>query len=239
MLPLAVIVLDTTEPSLIPRLGDFPDWFRAGFLPVVDEVVFWDARGGAGLPSPDAICGAVLTGSSAMVTDREPWSETTGAWLARAIPAGLPVLGVCYGHQLLAQVLGGEVGYNPRGREIGTIEVERTGDAADDPLFGILPPRFLAQSSHCQSVLVPPPGTRVAAGNAHDPHQALTYTPRVFGVQFHPEFRGEVSRGYIEARAEALAAEGLNPVALAASCQDSPESAALLPRFAELCRRLA
>ena len=236
MLPLAVIVLDTTEPGLIPRLGDFPDWFRAGLLPTVNEVVFCDARGGAGLPAPDTICGAVLTGASAMVTDREPWSEATGAWLARVMPLGLPVLGICYGHQLLAQVLGGEVGWNPRGREIGTIQVERSADAAGDPLFGILPASFLAQSSHSQSVLVRPVGARVAAGNAHDPHQALIYTPRVFGVQFHPEFKGEVSRGYIEARAKALTAEGLDPIALAAACQDSPASAALLPRFGALCR---
>src|SRR5690606_40927594 len=67
------------------------------------------------LPDPGGIAGAVVTGSPAMVTDRLPWSERTAEWLRRAVAQGTPVLGVCYGHQLLAHALGGVVAANPRG----------------------------------------------------------------------------------------------------------------------------
>jgi len=236
VLPLALIVLDTTEPSLIPRLGDFPDWFRAG-LGLSDRALWMcDARSGGPLPRADSIRGAILTGSAAMVTDREAWSVNTAKWLCEVIPLGVPVLGICYGHQLLADALGGRVDWNPNGREIGTIRVQRAPDAEGDPLFGGLPEQFLAQSSHSQSVVELPPGARIAAANPHDRHQAVVFTPRVFGVQFHPEFSGGVSRGYIEARRVALAEEGLDPDALSAACDDSPESNALLARFEALCR---
>src|SRR5262245_61079370 len=89
------------------------------------------------LPAPESPAGVVVTGSSAMVSHREPWSELTAEWLARAVELGTPVLGICYGHQLLAHALGGAVGRNPRGREIGTVEVRSLLPGQQDPLFGV------------------------------------------------------------------------------------------------------
>ena len=92
-----------------------------------------------------------------MVTDREPWSEDTAAWLREAAAAGLPMFGVCYGHQLLAHALGGKVGYNPTGSELGTQTVELLPPAAGDQLLDGLPASFPAQMLHAQTVLQPPP----------------------------------------------------------------------------------
>ena len=58
-----------------------------------------------------------------MVSEREPWSERAAEWLREVAQRGIPLLGICYGHQLLAHALGGRVGANPQGREIGTVEV--------------------------------------------------------------------------------------------------------------------
>lgn len=126
-----------------------------------------------------------------MVSERLPWSEAAAAWLRDAVALGLPILGVCYGHQLLAHALGGRVDYHASGREIGTVAIERLPAAADDALLAAAPARFVAHASHQQSVLELPAGAVVLARSAHDPHHAVRYAPRAWGLQFHPEFSVE------------------------------------------------
>jgi GMP synthase (glutamine-hydrolysing) len=195
-LPLAIFKAGSTFPSLAAELGDFEDWIARRLAPSVARPLrVVDPRCDA-LPDPASLAGVIITGSHAMVSDREPWSEACAAWLAAAVPAGLPVLGICYGHQLLAHALGGEVGYHPGGLEIGTVEVETTPAAADDALFAALPPRFPAQVVHRQSVLRLPPGAVCLARNAFEPHHAFRIH-RAWGVQFHPEFSAEAMAGYL------------------------------------------
>jgi GMP synthase (glutamine-hydrolysing) len=142
------------------------------------------------------------------------------------------VLGICYGHQLLAHGLGGEVGRNPRGREIGTVAVE-VADPRDRLLAG-LPTRLTVQVTHRESVLRLPDGAARLAGNPADPHQAFRFGERAWGVQFHPEFDADVMRGYLRARREELIGEGLDPDALLAACVEAPDGERLLARFAEI-----
>lgn len=239
--PLLILKTGDTFPPLRAQAGgDFEDWVRAGLgddgaLPV--RVI--DTRHGADLPAPHTVAGAVVTGSHAMVSDREAWSEALGGWLADAVRQQTPVLGICYGHQLLAHALGGEVGYHPGGLEIGTVEVEPTPDAAADALLGALPPRFAAQVVHHQSVRVLPPGAVPLARNAHEPHQAYRIGPCAWGVQFHPEFSADAMRGYIDALEPTLNAAGHSAAALRAGVRATPEAAALLGRFARLCAATA
>src|SRR3546814_4890003 len=97
-----------------------------------------------------------------MVTERRDWSEATAAWLREAAHAGVPVFGICYGHQLLAHALGGAVGDNPNGRKLGTVAVDLLPAAADHPLFAGLPVRILAPATHQPSVLRAPEGDRTS-----------------------------------------------------------------------------
>src|SRR5688572_21533998 len=75
-------------------------------------------------PSREGFAGTIVTGSGAMVTDRHEWSERSAQWLRDAAHDGMPLLGICYGHQLIAHALGGEVDYHPAGREMGTVQLE-------------------------------------------------------------------------------------------------------------------
>ena len=218
--------------TAVPELGEFDRLIARAAGISAEDVEAVDIVGGDPLPAPTAAAGFVLTGSPAMVTERAAWSERTAAWLPKVVAAGTPLLGICYGHQLLAHALGGEVGDNVRGREMGTTTIDVHASAAGDPLFGELPPRVYAQESHSQSVITPPPGARVLAGNAHDPHQALAIGPTTWSTQFHPEFDATVMRGYVDVRADALRAEGFDPDALAHATHESPESATVLRRFA-------
>jgi GMP synthase (glutamine-hydrolysing) len=188
------------------------------------------------LPAPASLAGVVVTGSSAMVSERAPWSERTAAWLASAAFAGTPVLGICYGHQLLAHALGGRVARNPRGREIGTIEVRLQAAARGDALFAGLAEPLRVQATHVESVLELPAGARWLAASAGDPHQAFAVGERAWGVQFHPEFDADIVRAYLMARRDALRAEGLDPDALLRGASDSQAGVALLRRFARLLR---
>jgi len=226
-----ILKTGTTLPRLLPR-GDYEDWIAAGLG--VPEVRVCRLSEGEALPDAAAPRAVVITGSAAMVTDRLEWSERAAPWLLEVLARETPVLGICYGHQLLAHALGGVVGANPRGREIGTIEVDLADAAASDPLLGGLGPRLVVSASHRQSVLHLPEAARHLGGNATDPNQAFAIGARVWGVQFHPEWDHEVARAYVEERAQILRDEGLDPDALLANVRPSEDGATILRRFGEL-----
>lgn len=214
--------------------GDFEDWIAAGMGVNVDTVRVCRVDQAEELPAPEGLAGVVITGSAAMVTDRLDWSEMTAEWLCGAVSSGLPILGICYGHQLLAHALGGRVASDPSGREIGTVEVLLDDSAASDLLFGGLPPVFGAQATHEQSVVQAPPGAVRLAESLHPANHAFRVGQCAWGVQFHPEFDDDVMRSYLQARAPALRDEGLNPEALLQSVRPAPVATGVLGRFAEI-----
>lgn len=232
------LILETGQPTpTMRRHGSFAHWIRVAAGLAVDAAVVVDVERGDALPTRDGFAGVIVTGSAAMVTERRDWSERSAAWLHEAAHARLPLLGICYGHQLLAHALGGVVANNPRGREMGTVCIDLHADAQTDPLFAGLPARFPAQATHLQSVLQPPPGAAVLAHNAHDACHAFRWGEAAWGVQFHPEFSTGHMRGYIRARREALQQEGRCPRQLARAVSAAPRAREILRRFVRHARR--
>lgn len=225
-------MIETGQPvASMRRHGGFPHWIRTAAGLRRDEAVVVDVQRGATLPVHDGYAGILVTGSGAMVTERHDWSERSAAWLRDAVYAGVPVFGICYGHQLLAHALGGDVGDNPNGREMGTVGIDLHAVAADDPLFSGLPSRILAQATHLQSVLRVPDGATVLAASAQDAVHAFRWGRAAWGVQFHPEFSRLHMRGYVQARREALAREGLDPARLLREVRAAPDARRVLRRF--------
>jgi GMP synthase (glutamine-hydrolysing) len=233
MIQLLIVKTGSTYPDIAEQHGDFDTWFvrileRPGL-----QITVCDVAAGGVLPDPADFDAVVITGSPAMVTEQALWSEAATAWLRDWVGAGNPVLGVCYGHQLLAHALGGTVDYHPEGREMGTLEVRLTEAAHDDPLLGSYPPRFLAHLTHRQTVSCLPPGAVLLGASNHEPHQAFRVGACTWGMQFHPEFNEDIMRAYVERLKPALAEEGRDPEAILAALQPTGQAQQVLHRFVE------
>ena len=111
------LIVETGQPvRSMRRYGGFPHWIRVAAGLEAGETVVANVERGDALPGREGFAGVIVSGSAAMVTDRADWSERSAEWLREAAHEGLPLLGICYGHQLLAHALGGVVSYNPAGR---------------------------------------------------------------------------------------------------------------------------
>ncbi|NUB90150.1 gamma-glutamyl-gamma-aminobutyrate hydrolase family protein [Haloterrigena sp. SYSU A121-1] len=132
--------------------------------------------------------GAVVTGSRSSVYWDDEWMRPIKEWVGDAIDRGMPFLGVCWGHQLLADVLGGTV-EDMGAYEVGYSEIEHYGESR---LFDDISREFTAFTSHSDEVSELPPGAEPLAENHYSNHGFRK--DRVFGVQFHPEYDAKTAR---------------------------------------------
>jgi GMP synthase (glutamine-hydrolysing) len=235
MKPLIILKVGDTLPQLHSQYGDFEHWIATGLADSRLEVLVIDPRKGDTLPAPEQVAGAIVTGSHAMVTEKLDWSEESAAWLAELVGSEVPLLGICYGHQLLAHAMGGEAGYNPSGMEIGTREIRLL--AVDDALLGGFPQTFFAQTVHQQSALRLPPGAVLLAASDFDACHAFRIGTCAWGVQFHPEFGADAMRVYVRHLAPLIAKQGGDAGLVEDAVHDTPVAGSVLARFAQIVRQ--
>jgi len=176
----------------------------------------------------------IVTGSHSMVTDEEAWSQKTGDWLSDVVQRGIPLLAICYGHQLLAKALGGVSGYHPDGMEIGTVDINLTENARDDLLFSDLPKQFKAHTIHSQTVTKLPEGAVRLAYNSHDENHAFRVGKNAWGVQFHPEFDKAVMDSYIEEVSKSGKFGPERKAELLKETQETVEATSILKKFEKI-----
>ena len=121
-MPITILRLGAPSAETCARLGGYEDWIAQNLTTATRSI---DIIGGEAPPAHADCRGVILTGSVHMVGERLPWSEALRPWLQEAVARELPVFAICYGHQLLADALGGTVGANPNGAEIGNITLNR------------------------------------------------------------------------------------------------------------------
>ena len=199
-------------PDLAPRFGPYDDMF-ARLLGPGFTVRGYDVQGGERLPPADAHPAFLITGSAAAVYEPLPWIEPLFAFLREA-KGRTRLVGICFGHQAMAEALGGLVEKSERGWGIGLQDYdlrERAHWMGESP-----PERIAIPVSHQDQIVIPPPGVRVLAGNAFTPFGMLEWEDgSALSMQFHPEFEP----GYAEALIESRRARVPNPDAAIASLQ--------------------
>jgi GMP synthase-like glutamine amidotransferase len=191
-------ILETGAPpkALQPRYGDYPQMFRELLGPGYAYETF-DVRAGE-LPEPERCEAYVITGSSAGVYDDLPWIAPAMDWL-RAAMGRTKLVGVCFGHQLMAEAFGGKVIKSPKGWGVGLhrYEVERPEPWLDGAGAFALP------ASHQDQVVVQPPQTEVVASSAFTPLAMLSWSDQpAISIQAHPEFDPAYATALVESRAE-------------------------------------
>jgi len=146
---------------------------------------------GGSLPEVESIDAlAIMGGPMNIYRHRDyPWLVAEKRFIERAIHAGIPIIGVCLGAQLLADVLGAKVVQNPE-IEIGWFEVTSTPEARERGFFQALPERFMAFHWHGDTFEVPSGATRLAQSKACC-NQAFEYAGHVLALQFHLEYSAE------------------------------------------------
>lgn len=139
------------------------------------------------LPSERTHDAVIVTGSSGHVYDRTEWMDATMDTLTQQLRSGTPVLGVCFGHQLLADMLGGEV--RPLSeRKVGFTPIERTETGRDSRLLSGIKETFSAFAWHRDVVANLPNEVDVLARNSAGIQAFQSTTLPAYGVQFHPEY---------------------------------------------------
>jgi len=155
---------------------------------------------GEALPAPDSCDAWLIPGSRHGVYDDLPWIEPLKHFIREAATMKRPMAGVCFGHQIIAEALGGKVEKATIGFRIGLERYETT--------MGGLPQTIAMPAFHQDQIIMQPPNSEVVARSAACAYAALRYTDApVFSVQFHPEF----SRAYLSDLIDCMGQQAAKP----------------------------
>lgn len=212
-------------------LANVGGWFRTVWGDDVHplEVVHAEAKA---LPKVANYAGIVISGSPASAYEDLPWIRRLEGVVRECVERNIPLLGVCFGHQVVAQALGGTVERNPRGWEIGDPDIELTEAGQADPLFDGVPARFSAIQSHQDIVTELPEGAVQLSRSALCEQQGFALGNNVRTVQFHPEMGPEHLKFILPPRRERiLESSGVDVLEVLSSVQDTPAARKVLTNF--------
>lgn len=230
--PLLIIQTGHTPDRVRELHGDFDHFFLDVVREPSREIRIVEADAGGPLPDPLTVGRAIITGSPTMITDWPPWVERLAGWVRQAFEVGLPMFGVCFGHQIMCKAMGGQVDWlDGDKREMGTKEIELLPDAEGDPLLDGLPRHFHAHTTHSQTVTELPPGARVLGRSQREHHHIVRHSPTTLSVQFHPEFSEAIIKTYLRLRYDGLREEGQDPDLLLEQARPTPDARCILSRF--------
>lgn len=201
--------LTIIETGLVPETirGGFED-YPAMFRHMMSRVGTYgfdtvSVVKGEALPAPAPLEAVMITGSPAGVYDSEPWIAPLMDFIRKAASENVPMVGICFGHQILAEALGGKVVKSDKGWGVG----RHTYDVVACPAFleEACPAEISAAVSHQDQVVQLPPGASVIAASDFTPYAGLYYPEApALSFQCHPEFSDAYSAALYAARRHRL-----------------------------------
>ncbi|AMD02078.1 glutamine amidotransferase-related protein [Halomonas chromatireducens] len=203
---IGLLQCDDVAPELREAHGNYPGMFAALFHKVDPalEFVVWRCQDGEIPDDIDAVDAWLTTGSKHGVNDGLAWVDDLCGFVRRLWEAGKPLVGICFGHQLMAKALGGAVVKSPKGWGVGMsfnrVETGTEWMAPWQPSLDLL-------VSHQDQVSELPLQTRVLAGSDFCPFYLIQIGAHFLGVQGHPEFTKPYSRDLMALRAELVGEE--------------------------------
>ncbi|ESW59927.1 MAG: glutamine amidotransferase [Rhodobacter sp. CACIA14H1] len=178
--------------ALAPEMGDYPDMFAR----LLDGHGFafrtWKVVEGEFPASVHDADGWLITGSRHGVYEDHAWIPPLEQFIRDSFAARVPVVGICFGHQIVAQAMGGKVERHAGGWAVGATDYDFGGET------------IRLNAWHRDQVVQAPPGAKVIASNDFCTNAALLYDDRALTVQAHPEFRPEFVDGLMKTRGKGL-----------------------------------
>lgn len=235
MAPILLLKVGGKDAPIINVIGDYEMWFQRvipnevlGVVDLRDEKPLW----------PKDFAAVIIMGSPHSVYADLPWLPSALDAVSDLLKKDIPVLGVCFGHQMICSVRGGQVTKSDKGYEVGTVKLRATPEGLADPLFGPLfkNEEMLVNESHGDSVAVLPEETIILAENDHDSFQALRHSEKVWSVQFHPEIGLTEAKAVMEDYRPSLEAKGLKVDRLIETARETPEARSLIQHFVAYVR---
>jgi GMP synthase (glutamine-hydrolysing) len=191
---IGLLVCDHVRPEFLDISGDYEEMFRRMFADYDRvEVVAYDAINGELPGDPSEADAWLTTGSRHSVNDDEQWIRDLEAFVREVAEGGVPFVGICFGHQLIAKALGGSVVKSDRGWGVGVQEVELSEDLGWGDSYRVL-------TSYQDQVDSLPPGAEILGWNDHCPVSVMGVGSTILGLQGHPEFEAAYSQALMESR---------------------------------------
>ncbi len=208
---IAILRTDEVLPQFVCRHGDYPDMFtallekaaRAHEPPVRLRLSVYDVRHSE-FPAPDAHDAHLITGSRLSVYDDAPWIRALAAYLEDVLRAGRKVIGICFGHQLMAHFFGGRTEPARAGWAVG---VQENRIVSSEPWMEAGNGRLNLLSSHKDQVTRLPDGAKLIVSSDFCPVGGFVMGDQVLTLQGHPEFEKDYSRDLMVMRREMLGEE--------------------------------
>jgi GMP synthase-like glutamine amidotransferase len=203
---LGILKTDAVRPELVPEYGEYPDMFirLLGRLDPSLEFEVYDVEQGEYPADIDEVDAYLITGSKSSVYEDKPWIRELEAFVRKLHERRKKLVGICFGHQLVAQALGGRTEKSDRGWGVG---LHGYRFASSPQWHDGETPDFRVLVSHQDQVTAPAPESEVLAGSDFCENAVCQIGEHILTFQGHPEFVPGYSRAIMDSRRAILGEE--------------------------------